>query len=97
MSNDTKNALIIQGEGGEVYFLGHNDLKQYELSDENAAAVRETLDAAEEAGEVSGFGETGPRVHVTEFASIVYAPVMRGFDFRTATPDAFVADAPPDR
>jgi len=64
MSDDTKNALIIQGEGGEVYFLGHNDLKQYELSDENAA---------EEAGEVTGFGETGPRVHVTEFASIVYA------------------------
>ena len=97
-----QNALIIRGEDGEVYFLGHNDLARFRLSSETAAAVTEALDEAEseDDAEVAGFalrGVTGRRVHGEGFSSIVYAPVMRGFDHSTATTGAFRASVPPDR
>lgn len=99
---DDQKALLIRGVGGEVYFLGHDDLARFRLSPESEAAANEALDAAEAADdpEVAGFSFTGleqPRVHGREFRSIVYAPVMQGLSHATATPQDFTAAVPPGR
>ncbi len=95
-----QNALLLRGNDGEVYFLGHQDLERYRLTGEREAAANASLDGAESDDvvgfEARGAGKPMPALHGTAFKSLVYAPVMKGYTFDTATPEAFVADSPPD-